>query len=63
MAEKRTLSQVREQSPTRVLIQDGNEEEEERYMYAEDDHMDVEDNDIHDAVNLNMDEIENEIDV
>jgi hypothetical protein len=32
-------------------------------MYAEDDHMDVEDDDIHDAVNLNMDEIEDEIDV
>jgi hypothetical protein len=32
-------------------------------MNVEDGHMDFEDDEIHDAVDLNMDEIENEIDV
>jgi hypothetical protein len=32
-------------------------------MNVEDDHIDVLDNDIHDAVNVNIDEIKDEIDV
>jgi hypothetical protein len=60
MSEEKTHSQTREQLPSRVLIQNmnvvGDKEEEEC-------HLDVEENDIWDATDINMDEIQDAIDV
>jgi hypothetical protein len=57
LTEERTYSRVREQPPTRVLVQNMDEDKEHKEW-----HLDVEDDDIHDATNINMDEIEDEID-
>jgi hypothetical protein len=60
MAEERTHSRAREQPPSCVLVQnmdvDEDEEEEGWHLYVDED-------DNHDATDINMDEIENVIDV
>jgi hypothetical protein len=58
LTEKRTYSQAREQPTTRVLVQNVDEDKKKKEW-----HLDVEDDDMHDATTINMDEIENKIDV
>jgi hypothetical protein len=60
MDEERTHSRAREQSPSRVPVQnmDVDEDEEEEEW-----HMDVEGDDIHDTTYINMDEIEDAINI
>jgi hypothetical protein len=60
MAEKRTYSRAREQRLPRVPVQNMDVDldvEEEEW------HMDVEEDGIHDTININMDEIKDAIDV
>jgi hypothetical protein len=62
MAEERTHSRAREQRPSRIPVQnvdvdvDDDDEEEEW-------HLDVEEDDIQDATNINIDEIDDVVDV
>jgi hypothetical protein len=60
MTEERTHSRAREQRPSRVSVQnvdvDENDEEEEW-------HLDVEEDDIHDATYINMDKTDDAVDV
>jgi hypothetical protein len=62
MAEERTHSRAREQRPSRIPIQNMNvdvdeDNEEEEW------HLDVEEDDIQDAIDINMDEIDDAVDV
>jgi hypothetical protein len=62
MAEERTHSRAREQRPSRIPVQNmvvdvvENDEDEEW-------HLDVEEDDIQDATNINMDEIDDAVDI
>jgi hypothetical protein len=62
MAEERTHSRTREQRPSRIPVQnvdmdvDEDDEEKER-------HLDVEEDDIQNATDINMDEIDDAVDV
>jgi hypothetical protein len=62
MAEERTHSRARKQRPSRVSIQnvdvDVDEDDE-----VEEWHLDVEEDDIQDATNINMDETDDAVDV
>jgi hypothetical protein len=68
MAEERTHSRARGQRSSCVPIQNVNvnvdlDEDEDEDEKEEEWHLDVEEDDIHDATDINMDEIENAIDV
>jgi hypothetical protein len=58
MAEERTHSRAREQRPSRILVQNVDEDDEEEEW-----HLNVEEDDIHDATDINMDEIDDAVDV
>jgi hypothetical protein len=58
MVEERTHSRTREQPPSRIPIQNVDEDEEEK---EEEWHLDVEEDDIQDVTDINMDEIEDVI--
>jgi hypothetical protein len=64
MAEERTHSRAREQRPSHITVQntdvdvDVDEDDEEKVW-----HLDVEEYDIKDAIDINLDEIEDVIDV
>jgi hypothetical protein len=62
MAEERTHSQAREQRPSRISVQNvdvGVDEDDEEEEW----HLDVEEDDIQDATNINMDETDDAVDV
>jgi hypothetical protein len=60
MAEERTHSRAQEQRPSRVSVQnmDVDEDDEEEEWY-----LDVEEDDIQDATDINMDETDDAVDV
>jgi hypothetical protein len=60
MAEERTHSQAREQRPSRIPVQNVNVDEDNE---EEEWHLDVEEDDIQDAIDINMDEIDDVVDV
>jgi hypothetical protein len=60
MAEERTHSRAREQRPSRISIQNVDVDEDDE---VEEWHLDVEEDDIHDATYINMDEINDAVDI
>jgi hypothetical protein len=60
MAEERTHSRAREQRSSRIPVQNVNVDEDDE---EEEWHLDVEEDDIHDATDINMDEIDDAVNV
>jgi hypothetical protein len=59
-AEERTHSRAREQRPSRISVQNVDVDEDDE---VEEWHLDVEEDDIHDATYINMDEINDAVDI
>jgi hypothetical protein len=60
MTEERTHSRAREQRPSRISVQNVDVDEDDE---VEEWHLDVEEDDIHDATYINMDEINDAVDI